>query len=131
MHKFGIPSQFSSHNCQNLDSDICSVSHATVDITNSLESFLQILLNLNSMSLNDSDSSDEETGEYTTTKVLLGYASKEPTDDPFSQLGGCPVSTLSLGPCQASDMTYRTSRHGWIRKHLRMPGSQPATSAGG
>ena len=38
----------------------------------------------------DSDSSDEES--YTTTNVLLGYASKEPTDDTFSQLGGSPVS---------------------------------------
>lgn len=39
----------------------------------------------------DSDSSDEETGSFTTTNVLLGYASKEPTDDAFSQLGGYPV----------------------------------------
>ena len=37
----------------------------------------------------DSDSSDEE--DFTTTNVLLGYASKEPTDDGFSQLGGFPV----------------------------------------
>ncbi len=41
---------------------------------------------------NDSDSSDEESGSFTTTNVLLGYASKEPTDDVFSQLGGYPVS---------------------------------------
>lgn len=40
----------------------------------------------------NSDSSDEETDSYSTTNVLLGYASKEPTDDPSSQLGGQPVS---------------------------------------
>jgi len=46
---------------------------------------------------NDSDSSDEESRSSTTTNVLLGYTSKEPTDDGFSQLGGYPVSNaLSL-----------------------------------
>ncbi|KAF6219184.1 hypothetical protein HO133_005009 [Letharia lupina] len=40
---------------------------------------------------NDSDSSDDESGSFTTTNVLLGYASKEPTDDEFSQLGGYPA----------------------------------------
>lgn len=39
----------------------------------------------------DSDSSGDEGSEYTETNVLLGYASKEPTDDNFSQLGGRPV----------------------------------------
>ncbi|MCJ1465204.1 hypothetical protein MMC07_003820 [Pseudocyphellaria aurata] len=43
------------------------------------------------MPFNDSDSSDEDAETYTTTKVLLGYASKEPTDDHFSQLGGRPT----------------------------------------
>ncbi|KAF4305581.1 hypothetical protein GTA08_BOTSDO06410 [Botryosphaeria dothidea] len=38
----------------------------------------------------DSDSSGDEGSEYTETNVLLGYASKEPTDDNFSQLGGRP-----------------------------------------
>lgn len=37
----------------------------------------------------DSDSSGAEDVE---TNVLLGYASKEPTGDEFSQLGGHPVS---------------------------------------
>ena len=41
----------------------------------------------------DGDSSDEDIGTFTTTNVLLGYASKEPTDDSFSQLGGQAVST--------------------------------------
>ena len=75
------------------------------------------------MPLNDSDSSDEDNediGAYTTTKVLLGYASKEPTDDSFSQLGGRPVSILSLGCYQAFDITYPTVRHGWIRRLPRM-----------
>lgn len=40
---------------------------------------------------NDSDSSDDESASFTTTNVLLGYASKDPTDDDFSQLGGYPV----------------------------------------
>ena len=39
----------------------------------------------------ESDSSDEGPDNYTTTNVLLGYASKEPTDDSISQLGGRPV----------------------------------------
>lgn len=37
------------------------------------------------------DSSDEESEQYTTTDVMLGYASEEPTEDGFSQLGGYPV----------------------------------------
>lgn len=37
----------------------------------------------------DSDSSDG--GNDFETNVLLGYASKEPTSDEFSQLGGRPV----------------------------------------
>ena len=42
------------------------------------------------MAPNDSDSSDES-GSFTTTNVLLGYASEEATEDEFSQLGGYPV----------------------------------------
>jgi len=38
----------------------------------------------------DSDSSGSED---VATNVLLGYASKEPTSDDFSQLGGHPVCT--------------------------------------
>ena len=45
------------------------------------------------MAPDDSDTSDEDNGSFTTTNVMLGYASKEPTDDGFSQLGGFPVST--------------------------------------
>ena len=43
------------------------------------------------MAPNDSDSSDNESGSFTTTNVLLGYASKDATEDEFSQLGGYPV----------------------------------------
>ena len=43
------------------------------------------------MAPNDSDSSDEDGRSFTTTNVLLGYASKEATEDEFSQLGGYPV----------------------------------------
>ncbi|OCK77248.1 hypothetical protein K432DRAFT_358940 [Lepidopterella palustris CBS 459.81] len=38
----------------------------------------------------DSDSSGNE-DDYTETNVLLGYASKEPTDDTISHLGGYPT----------------------------------------
>ncbi len=44
------------------------------------------------MASNISGSSDEELDDYTTTDILLGYTSKELTDDPFNQLGGQPVS---------------------------------------
>jgi hypothetical protein len=43
----------------------------------------------------DSDSSLEGASEYTETSVLLGYATKEPTEDTVSHLGGHPVSTLT------------------------------------
>ncbi len=43
------------------------------------------------MSQDDSDSSEGDSSVYTITNVLLGYASKEPTNDSFSQLGGIPV----------------------------------------
>lgn len=42
----------------------------------------------------DSDSSLEDASEYTETGVLLGYATKEPTDDTISHFGGHPVCTL-------------------------------------
>ena len=52
------------------------------------------------MSGYESDSSASE-DDYTETNVLLGYASKESTDDSISQLGGHPVC----------DMTFSTSEH--------------------
>lgn len=41
----------------------------------------------------DSESSDDGINDYTTTNVLLGYASRKHTDDIISQLGGEPVYT--------------------------------------
>ena len=46
------------------------------------------------MAHNASDSSDDDDVSFATTNVMLGYASKEPTDDNFSQLGGYPVRAL-------------------------------------
>ena len=37
------------------------------------------------------DSSSEDEGGYSTTNVTLGYASKEPTGDDISHIGGYPV----------------------------------------
>jgi len=45
------------------------------------------------MASHDSDSSLDDQTEYTETSVLLGYASKEATEDAISHLGGVPVST--------------------------------------
>lgn len=45
----------------------------------------------------DSDSSGGEEDDFTETNVLLGYASKEASDDTISYLGGRPVR-LSLIP---------------------------------
>ena len=42
------------------------------------------------MAAYDSDSSGE-LDDFTETTTLLGYASKDRTDDTFSQLGGLPV----------------------------------------
>ena len=44
------------------------------------------------MALCESDSSDEDFRDYARTDVLLGYASKIPTEDTISHLGGTPVS---------------------------------------
>jgi hypothetical protein len=61
----------------------------------------------------DSLSSDDEDGttsDYTTTSTLLGYASKEPTEDTISHLGGTPVS--SSNPLTQSVADIVISRHG-------------------
>ena len=44
----------------------------------------------------DSDSSDGNEEDYTETSVLLGFASKEATEDPVSHLGGYPVCFATL-----------------------------------
>jgi pre-rRNA-processing protein TSR4 len=48
------------------------------------------------MDLYDSDSSVEIGHEYTETNINLGYASKEPTGDTVSHLGGFPVRRAPL-----------------------------------
>jgi pre-rRNA-processing protein TSR4 len=44
----------------------------------------------------DSDSSLEYGKDYTETNIYLGYASKEPTEDTISHLGGFPVCRAQL-----------------------------------
>src|SRR5271155_4912554 len=46
---------------------------------------------LPNMTSYDSDSSLDDQTDYAETSVLLGYASKETTDDAISHLGGTPV----------------------------------------
>jgi pre-rRNA-processing protein TSR4 len=50
------------------------------------------------MTTYDSDSSGE-LDDYTETTTLLGYASKDRTDDTFSQLGGLPVRIFMVSIC--------------------------------
>lgn len=59
------------------------------------------------MASNNSCSSDEELKDYTATDVLLGYTAKEPTDDPFNQLGGQPVS-MALNVHHATFLSKQT-----------------------
>lgn len=65
-----------------------SFDQSTFELPESFSGFDQ-------MALHDSDSSGDEDEQYATTNVMLGYASKEPTDDTFSHLGGVPVSFLA------------------------------------
>ncbi|KAK7540445.1 programmed cell death protein 2 [Phyllosticta citribraziliensis] len=75
----------------------------------------------------DSDSSGDDEN-YTETNVLLGYASKEPTDDDWSQLGGYPTwlndqaPSFSLAKCKVCNdpMTLL----------LQLNGDLPQTFAG-
>lgn len=48
----------------------------------------------------DSDSSLDDQTDYTETGVLLGYASKEATEDAVSHLGGVPVCEPPLPPAR-------------------------------
>jgi hypothetical protein len=57
----------------------------------------------------DSDSSLEDQTEYSETNVNLGYASKEPTGDTISHLGGFPVCPTDV-PSSRSILTFY--RHG-------------------
>lgn len=75
----------------------------------------------------NSDSSDEENESYTTTNVLLGYASKDPTDDSISQLGGHPVSMQNHKPQAKAYLTM--ARHGQTIQTYPHHFSQNARSA--
>lgn len=68
---------------------------------NNLELIPHILLQARIMADYDSDSSLDDTSEYTETGVLLGYATKDSTDDTISHLGGHPVSLLQTPRLQA------------------------------
>jgi pre-rRNA-processing protein TSR4 len=57
----------------------------------------------------DSDSSAGEDAPYTETSILLGYSSKEPTDDSISHLGAHPVYNSRLKGIEAY---ADDSRHG-------------------
>ena len=74
----------------------------------------------------DSDSSGlSDQGEYTETNVLLGYASKEPTEDTISHLGGHPVRTstwtLSCANKSSLDMAYIDNSFRYLREMQSLP----------
>ncbi|KAL9577004.1 MAG: hypothetical protein Q9203_007612 [Teloschistes exilis] len=58
------------------------------------------------MAAHEGDSSDDD-GDYTTTNVVLGYASKEPTDDQFSQMGDLAQRRASIIlACQMQNLQF-------------------------
>ncbi|KAL8968739.1 MAG: hypothetical protein Q9197_004716, partial [Variospora fuerteventurae] len=62
-----------------------------------------------------SDLSDSEEDEcYATTNVMLGYASKEPTDDPFNQLGGVPVCFIAVPHPILLNASADNQRQTWL-----------------
>ena len=69
------------------------------------------------MESSDTDSGEGRTDSVTAANVLLGYASTEKTDDPFSHLGGYPVGlTWEHGQSQ---LTLDCRPGSMIRGHLR------------
>jgi hypothetical protein len=58
----------------------------------------------------DSDSSGGEDNDYTETNVLLGYASKQASDDTISYLGGKPVS-LRYPWLYINEPAFETAKH--------------------
>lgn len=77
----------------------------------------------------DNESSDDETQDFTTTNVLLGYASKESTDDSFSQLGGYPVRLHPTKMVKKDLRSQRIYRDGSSRRILHLRTWQDAKSA--
>ena len=61
------------------------------------------------MTESDSDESLSNSGDYSTS-VTLGYASKEPTSDDFSQLGGSPSWLDPSAPASATAASCRSCK---------------------
>ena len=81
----------------------------------------------------DSDSSGlADQGEYTETNVLLGYASKEPTEDTISHLGGHPVRTsiwmLACANKRSLDMAYIDKSFRHLREMQSLPRANVITT---
>lgn len=72
----------------------------------------------------DSDSSGAE-DDFTETTVLLGYASKEATEDTISQLGGYPVCTAQpIASTEGALLTYGILEMArWCQSSFRAIGS--------
>ena len=69
----------------------------------------------------DSDSSsDHDTvlSDFRTTNVLLGYASKLPTEDSISHLGGNPVSPDTIDVRSADHSHYHRTGSTLLSLHL-------------
>ncbi|KAL8729862.1 MAG: hypothetical protein Q9181_004850 [Wetmoreana brouardii] len=82
------------------------------------------------MASHRSDSSDEDDGQYTTTDVMLGYASQEPTDDTFSQLGGTPAADMARNkPCRRKPGAIRAIRAIKISQPTAKGSTQPGQTA--
>ena len=95
---------------------------------------------LHAMDEYDSDSSLGDSASGISTTVLLGYATKEPTDDPTNHLGGEPVGfSPSLQSLQNSAYARRAqgaesrltplNSHGLSLWILRLPPSHNAATA--
>lgn len=77
-----------------------TISTASLNFFSAIRNVQQPPINSRKMPVDyDSDSSD---GEYESTNVLLGYASKEAGDDTISHLGGHPVRWKGAGTTQTS-----------------------------
>lgn len=75
------------------------------------------------MATADSDSSISDSNDYS-TPVLLGYASREPTDDAFSQLGGYPTWLDATQTPSATSASCRNC-HSLMSLLLQLNGDLP------
>jgi hypothetical protein len=81
--------------------------YARLSISSPFEAFSRLSAN---MAPYDSDSSGGEDNDYTETNVLLGYASKEASDDTISYLGGTPVSPRHSW-LYINEPTFESAKH--------------------